>query len=51
MTEQQTKDMLGRLDEISDSLIKLNTFFAESGVKSNLSSIEESLKEIVDNQR
>ncbi len=49
MTEEQAKEIMGRLDEISNSLINLDTFFTESGLKSNLSSIAESLKKIAEN--
>jgi hypothetical protein len=45
MTPQQEKDLLGRLDEITDALIELNTFLVESGLKESLRSIAESLKE------
>ena len=44
MTAQQEKDLLGRLDEIAEELIDLNTFLVESGIKENLRSIAESLK-------
>lgn len=45
MNSQQEKDLLGRLDEISDSLIELNTFLVESGISGNLRSIAEILRE------
>ncbi|WP_277015920.1 hypothetical protein [Flavobacterium lindanitolerans] len=49
MTEEQAKEIIGRLDEISETLISLETFFVESGFKGNLSKIADSLKQIVEN--
>ncbi|MCR5863109.1 hypothetical protein LRS05_13680 [Flavobacterium sp. J372] len=46
MNETDTKELLGRLEEISETLIKLQTFFEESGIKDNLSSISKRLKKI-----
>lgn len=45
ITEQQAKDLIGKIDELTDAIMNMQTFLSDSSIPYNLGRIADNLED------